>query len=214
MKYFFIILVSFLCFNNSYSQDSDFFKYNNAIKISPIEFGSAEFKMSYEHYFGVRKSSISIIPSVILKDNFDESKSGVQVMGQYRVFLSHLRSDEGKSILGFYNIAFYGGVYSLYLNQNEDYRYGVHNPVTNEYDNLEFHKDITAFEGGALVGMQVDITNRIVLDMYVGGGIRQTDLVDTRDETETQPDYYYYGVFDPEYKGVKPNLGLQIGFTF
>ncbi|NNL92208.1 MAG: hypothetical protein HKO66_08255, partial [Saprospiraceae bacterium] len=177
-----------------------------------VEFGSAEFQISYEKYFGERNSSFSFTPSLILKENFEETKSGYQLMGQYRIFLSHLRSDEGKAILGFYNIGIYGGLYGLYFDYEEDYRHGWYNNETGMFETGKFHKDIKSIEAGLMFGFQVDITERILIDFQVGGGIRDTDLEDTRAYNEE--DYFYYDVFDPEYKGVKPKLGLQIGFTF
>lgn len=214
MKYLTVLFSLVISYTFVQAQEVGVFEYKNAIKISPFEFGNEEFQISYEHYFKNRKSSIQLMPSFILKDNQDESKTGVQVMGQYRIFLSHLRGDEGKSILGFYNLGLYGGVYALYLDYSEDYLYGYYNDMTNEFINEEFTKDLTSFEGGAILGVQVDITNRFVIDFYVGGGIRKTDIEDTKVLPEGQVDYFYYGVFDREYTGVKPKLGLQLGFTF
>ena len=54
----------------------------------------------------------------------------------------------------------------------------------------KFTKDITAVEGGALIGVQIDITKRIFLDFFVGGGIRYTDFADTKDGVIGIEDYY------------------------
>ncbi|MBT8233354.1 MAG: hypothetical protein HKO66_06735, partial [Saprospiraceae bacterium] len=127
MKLIFTLLLAILFSIQLDAQSDGFFNYKNALKISPVEFGSAEFQISYEKYFGERNSSFSFTPSLILKENFEETKSGYQLMGQYRIFLSHLRSDEGKAILGFYNIGIYGGLYGLYFDYEEDYRYSWYN---------------------------------------------------------------------------------------
>ena len=107
------------------------FSRKNAIKISPIEFGNAEFQISYERYFGERKSSIQITPSFILEENGDRSKEGWQAMAQYRLYLTHLKSSEGKSFWGMHNVGFYTGLYGLYFNQNEDIVEYSWDPVTN-----------------------------------------------------------------------------------
>lgn len=207
-----VFLMPFMLLAQDMSQPR--FDKKNALKISPIEFGNAEFQLSYERYFGDRSSSIQIMPSFILEENGDESREGFQAMLQYRFFLSHLNKDEGKTFWGLQNFGFYAGAYGLYFYQNEDrlvYWYDPMNPGDN-YDN--FNKEITAGEGGAIIGMQVDVTERIIIDFYVGGGIRYTDIVDEYIPNENTPYYEYYDVFDPEYKGVKPRLGLQIGITF
>ena len=187
----------------------------SAVKISPVEFGKAEFQISYERYFGERSSSFVISPSFILKENNFESKEGFQIEGQYRIYLSHLRSDNQSVLLGFHNIGLYGGVYARYLDYKEDYQYMWYDNTSGTSHSGEFTKDVVAKEGGAIIGIQIDITKRILLDLFAGGGVRYTDFTDSK-EGVVGSEYFYdeYGVFDPEYKGVKPRLGLQIGVLF
>lgn len=201
---------------STYAQENTepFFK-QNALKISPVEFGKAEFQLTYERYFNDRSSSLSIMPSIILEDSFNESQEGYQLMAQYRFFLTHLRKDQGKSVFGFHNIGFYAGVYGLALDYQKDYMAGYWDDFTMDYIENEYTHDQTSYEGGAIIGLQIDISNRILLDMYIGGGIRKTDATDTIDD-DPNIDMYYrdYNVFDREYNGVKPRLGLQLGILF
>jgi hypothetical protein len=202
---------------NLYAQEaSSHFDKKNALKISPIEFGKAEFQATYERYFNERSSSISIMPSIILKDSYSESQEGYQIMVQYRFYLSHLRKDEGNSIFGMHNLGFYAGFYGLALDYSKDYEQGYYNNTTMDYEMDQFTRSQTTYEGGALIGLQMDITKRIILDMYVGGGIRRTNLTDTIEDNPNYTDnyYYYFDVFDREYNGVKPRLGLQLGILF
>jgi len=194
---------------------SDHFANRNALKISPVEFSKAEFQISYERYFGDRSSSLMISPSFILKENNVESIEGFQVEGQYRIYLSHLRSDNRNVFLGFHNIGLYTGVYLRYMDYQEDYQFMWYDNNLGIPYTDEFTKEVTATEGGAIIGVQIDITKRILLDFFVGGGIRYTDFVDTKEPVVGQ-EYYYedYGVFDPEYKGVKPRIGFQLGVLF
>lgn len=211
MKYLIIVLFSFIftCGNSQINYRL------NSIKISPVEFTKAEFQISYERYFGNRSSSIVISPSVILKDSYDESKAGLQGMIQYRFYLTHFNKSESKTFLGLHNYGFYSGVYALYMDYAEDYQIGLYNQDTQEYEMHNLHKESNSIEGGAIVGLQVDITERIVMDFYVGGGIRKTDLSDDLTQEQRDQGYYqYYGVLDPEYQGVKPRVGLQLGMTF
>jgi hypothetical protein len=210
LKYLLIYLFVSLTFSGISQEE---FKYLNVFKLSPIEFANSEFQFSYERYFNNRKSSIIITPSILLKDQGEESFSGVQAMVQYRLYLTHLQKGIHKT-LQMHNIGFYGGPYVLGLTYQEDYSSGYFDLDRNEFINKLYHKDIKAIEGGAIMGIQLDITERIVLDMFVGGGIRYANVDD--DILLDQPDdnYFYYDVFDVEYTGVKPKLGLQLGITF
>jgi len=193
--------------------NTNHFSKTNAIKIYPTNFARAEFRIGYEHYFKDRKNSISIVPSIVLKDTPDETLEGWQLMGQYRLYLSHLRADKDQTFWGLHNFGFYAGLYSLYFDYSEDYMRGDHDPVTNEYIMSRYHKDVSSIEGGALIGLQIDITKRFLIDFYVGGGIRYTDL---EDSYIPPPNSWVedYGVFDYEYQGVKPSIGLSLGMTF
>ena len=187
----------------------------NAIKISPAEFGNAQFEISYERYFGDRSSSLIILPSIFLKEDIRESKEGYQLGAQYRVYLSHVRNDEKSVFLGFHNIGLYAGVYAQYLDYTEDYQFSWWNDKLGESFTQSMTKDVNATEGGAIIGVQIDITKKILIDFYIGGGVRYSDFTDTKIDV-VDPNYYYedVSVFDPEYKGVKPKIGLQLGFMF
>ena len=214
MKKSFLYLFLFFLIGNLSAQETQEFSYRNAIKISPFEFGNSEFQLTYEKYSAMRRHSILFMPSVILKDNGQESKKGVVGMMQYRFFLTQLRKGKNKT-MGMYNIGFYTGPYLRGSIYNEVYQSTYFDETTNEYLTKEFEKDITAAEGGVLLGIQFDITPRIILDMYVGGGVRYADVEDTYDDFASEEIYRSSpGVFDREYTGVKPKVGLQIGFTF
>lgn len=207
-----IILLSLITLS-TYAQDTHF-ENKNSLKISVFEFGRAEFQCTYEHYFGNRSSSISIMPSIILTENREEYTKGFQIMGQYRIYLSHLRSDEQHVFLGMHNIGFYTGAYGLIRDQKEDYSFGYWDNSKNEYVNDIYSKTVLAYEGGVIIGIQIDITSRIVLDYYMGGGVRYTDNTDTFEDPGDDIYIDSYGVFDQEYQGVKPRFGLQVGIVF
>jgi len=196
------------------SGQSDHFSRKNALKISPVEFGRAEFQMSYERYFGDRTSSLVISPSIILKESSVESKEGFKIEGQYRFYLSHIREDQGDVFLGFHNIGIYTGVYASYMDYTEDYQYFGYDPDNQQSFMLDLTKTATAGEGGAIIGLQIDITSRILLDFFVGGGIRYSDVFDEQSTLDKDQFFNDPGVFDPEYQGVKPRIGFQLGIFF
>jgi len=214
-KFKFLFLICSLSSYSLIGQNTNTYEYQNALKISPIEFAQSQFQITYEHYLNNRATSVLIIPTITLKDNGLESKKGIEGMLQYRFFLSHLIKGEHKT-LGMHNIGFFTGPYALGMVYNEEYQRGYYMQSRDEYVMDIFEKDIKAAEVGAIIGIQFDITPKILLDLYVGGGIRYADTEDTFEQvTDTDTNYFdAYDVFDQEYTGVKPKLGLQLGFAF
>jgi len=214
MKKFLTVIFSLTSFFSLLSQESQF-KYDNAIKLNPPRFAASEFQLLYEHYFNDRKSSITLAPSFILEDNNDQSKEGWQIMAQYRFYLTHFNKSQKNTFLGMENYGFYTGLYGLHLDYSSNYLRGYYDPITSQMITEEYHKDVSSQEGGAIIGIQIDITKRILLDFYVGGGVRYTTIDDSIEDSGYPNEWYdTYNVFDPEYKGVKPTFGLLIGFLF
>lgn len=194
---------------------SQHFDQRNAIRTSPVEFGKAEFQLGYEYYWPNRTTSLLILPSIILEDRPQQVMEGFQLESQVRFYLSHLRSDERNVFLGFHNVGFYTGLYGKYINYHEEYDYTWWDNASNDSYTQRFEKSVNAGEGGILIGLQIDVTKRILIDFFVGGGIRYPKFTDTKNEVVTTEDYYQdVSVFDPEYKGVKPKIGFQLGFLF
>jgi len=210
------LFVMSLIFTFGFCQAQDHQDYlNNVVKINPFLFGRSEFQISYERYFNDRKSSIVLMPSYLLRDNGENNIEGWQMMGQYRIYLTHYRKDQKKTFLNVYNYGFYAGLYALYLDYEEQFTRNVYDPITFEYELNTYERSIQSYEGGALLGLQMDITKRIVLDFYVGGGLRKSEVEDSYlDFVEDQEYYSDYSVFDFAYTGVKPRVGLMLGITF
>lgn len=212
MKNILTLFMVVFFFGSSYAQNDMQVIYNqNAIKISPFEFGRAEFQLHYERYFNNRKSSITVAPSIFLRDNANEKANGWQLMSQYRFYLTHYNGEADRIFLGLYNVGFYTGLYGLYLDYSEDFVSGQYDPISSEYIMSTYNKTVNSFEAGPLLGVQIDITKRILIDFFVGGGIRWSDY--TNSYTDEIENYGSFGVFDTEYTGVKPKLGFTIGIT-
>lgn len=209
MKRAITIFMVLLIFSQLSAQESPNYPYRNAIKLGIPELGNSQFQFGYERFFGDRKSSIIIMPSFILKKNADEELGGFELAAQYRFMLSN-----HKDAWFLNNISFYGAPYAQYLtltSENAFYKYvnGVPEPLRNIAK-----RDINAIEGGLLIGAHMDLTSRINLDFFVGGGVRYSDVTDSGDQIEGYPYSYYYSVFDREYTGIKPRIGLMMGISF
>ncbi len=188
----------------------------NALKLSPFELGFSKFQVSYERTMPGLKQTFQISPAIFLKQG-QESKEGFEIMAQYRYILNRFPKEEGGRIfLGMHSISWYSGAYALYQDYSEDFIEGIYNEATFEYSNQAFTSTNQSFEGGVLMGIQFNITERILVDFYTGGGIRKSEVNDEyRDFIEDMDLMYYdeYGVFDPQFTGVKPKFGFMVGIT-
>ncbi len=208
----FIVLFACAIFANAQNQEIPInlkYEFQNTLKLSPFELGRAEFQISYERYFNNRKTSLVVFPSIILKQRGEETINGTQLMLQYRFYLSQLNI-ANQYTLGMFNVGFYSAPYLLGIIAKEQSYYDYMDPKTFEYSFNLISEKTKGAEIGALMGIQLDITKRIVADFFVGGGIRKTAVTQ-----ETLLDFEKtYSVFDLGYSGVKPRIGFQIGITF
>lgn len=190
--------------------------FRNSLKLNPFTFIDSEFQMHYEYRTANGKNSISLFPSLILKNDGEASKEGVGVGMMFRFYLSeYIKAPNSNTFLGLRSYSFYSGVFGHYLLYKEDYRVNIWDEGVQESRWDDHNKDINAMEGGAVVGVAIGITKRIIADFFVGGGIRKANVEDTFD-TDEYPDYYNerVGLFAPEYTGVKPKIGFLLGLTF
>lgn len=212
MKYFITLLISLLV-GLSYSQSEINFKFDQNIKLHPISLGTSSYQFSYEKYLVNRKKSFVISPTLIFKEGSQESRTGGELMGQYRFYLSHLNKQDERTFWGIYNFGLYASVYGLGYYLDETYTRGYYDTGTNNYLMKTYDLNVSSFELGTLLGVQIDFTERIVMDLYVGGGIRKSFVTDTYISENGESEFQDYSPFDPSFTGVKPKLGLSIGIT-
>jgi len=187
-------------------------QFKNVFKISPVQFANSTFQINYERFFKEKKYSLVVSPAILLKQNTPESLIGFKGNIQYRFYFTHLHKETHKTWI-FSNLAFYGGGYAQYLIANEAYWASYPDNNFNYITDI-FKKEINSIEGGVLLGIQIDIIPRLVLDFYFGGGIKYSDVVDSFTPLTDNQYPYTYGVLDREYTGVVPRGGLKFGFNF
>ncbi len=199
---------------SGYSQNSDKVKdYRSVVKLSPIQLGSSTFQLNFEQYFKDRKYSLLLSPALLLRENGNETLLGFKGNIQYRFYLNHLTKPKNRT-WGMHNIGFYVGPYIEYLYAKEDYVGGYYDEATNEYISSVYTKEVKSIQGGAITGLQLDIFPRLVLDLFLGGGIKYADVNDSLKPLAEGEYYEDYSILEREYTGVLPKAGLQIGFNF
>lgn len=207
------ILSLCILFCTSLSAQDDVINHPNALKISPFQLGSSQLELAYERILNNGKSSIQLMPSIYLKESSRESFSGFQLEAQYRFNIIDLRKGRNKTWI-FSAVKFFGGPYLLGSMYTSEYQLGY----TDEFGNYVFDQvtdDITSGEGGAILGLQLEIAKRILLEFTTGGGVRIPEVTSSITPL-IDPNNYYNdpNIFDQKYKGVKPKVNFQIGFTF
>ncbi len=203
-----------MCTLQAQTEDKQY-PYKNSLRISPFQFANSAFQLNYERYFNDRRSSILLSPALLLRENGNESLLGFKGLVQYRFYLSHLKKGINKT-WGFYNVGFYFGGYSQFIYANEEYFGAYYNNNNGEYYEGIYEKDVVSIEGGVMTGIQIDIFPRLIVDVFVGGGVKYADITDEIEKYVPETNIYRetYGVLDREYTGVNPKGGFQIGFNF
>jgi len=189
------------------------FEYNQSIKFHPAALAMSGYQLSYERYLDNRNRSFVLSPTILFKEGAQESRTGVELMGQYRFYLTHLNREEDRTFWGIYNFGFYAGAYALGYYLDETYLRGIYNPDNYQYEMNEFQLDVRSVEAGTLLGLQIDFTKRIVMDISVGGGIRKSNVEDTYISSDGNPEFIDYRPLEPSYTGVKPKFSFSLGIT-
>ena len=67
--------------------------------------------------------------------------------------------------------------------------------------------DVKQVEGGVLMGIQLIFSEKLSLDLFAGGGLRNSEC----DQKPIDLDFYS---FDKGYTGIVPKIGFDIGVSF
>jgi hypothetical protein len=81
----------------------------------------------------------------------------------------------------------------------------IYNSSTGIY-NSDYKQTITSVSPGFTLGLQKTLWRVVFLDVYVGGGIRFSDIT-----PPTTSQYYDSDITDPGYEGIYPKIGAKIG---
>ena len=171
------------------------------LKISPfhfvvntLELGVEAFNPSYSRSFnfsvGFRTGS---------NDYYDGNGASLELgYRKYAAPMKYRARGNRESYQGVYYSLFVRGEY--FKGENNDYYY------TGYPDS--YTEKTYAIAPGFTIGFQKTLWQVILLDAYVGGGVKFSDV----EYLTTPPDYEpYYGIFDPGYSGIFPKIGVKIG---
>ena len=200
MKKFIII---FLCLTSYSLNAQDNTKkenpgYKNMFKFSVTNFFDNTFQISYER-MTCDNSALMISGGLSYKDNGGEPMQGYKGELQYKYFVyTREKENSGGSI--------YFAPYFLYkYTEKENYYHTEFAPY-----NYQILYYFNSFSGGILFGKNFTIAKKLVIELYVGGGIKRTFGAHLKDNVS----YYNYDIWDPGYNGITPKVGIDVGFKF
>ncbi|MEI6750628.1 MAG: DUF3575 domain-containing protein [Bacteroidales bacterium] len=201
MRKFNLLLILSITFLYAVAQDQGEKQvtFLNSIKVNPLRFVSSTFHMSYERLIGKDKS-LNLSAGLTYKDSENESVSGYRGEIQFRYFVLQHKTDEVCRKLYFAPFAF-----DQYTDVTDHNYYDPYNLYPSSQDNRYF---VNSFGAGLVAGLNMIFAKRFVLDAFVGGGVRTSNM-DRNSSTFLDNSLMGYG-----YKGIFPRIGFDIGFTF
>lgn len=171
--------------------------YRNIIKINPLSFFSSTFQMSYERLIGSDKS-LNFSAGLTYKDDDYESVSGYRGEFQFRYFV--LQRETTRAARKLYFAPFVFDQYTEVIERNyNSYPYQALD---------EYRYKVNSFGAGVVMGVNWTFAKRFVLDAFVGGGVRTSNMNNVTNS------YIDNGLMGYGYKGIFPRVGLDLGFTF
>jgi len=170
--------------------------YNNALSISLVNMPLGSFQLNYERFIN-EDWAIKICMGATFMDKDDRKKDGLNS----EIYVKYYVLDKNRE-KKFYNIYF--SPFVEYKNTSitfygEDTYMGAYDKQVVTYNSIG---------GGFLFGQYFVLGKRLVLDLYVGGGIRRNFSSDADNSLfNTTP-------FQEGYNGIIAKVGLDIGFKF
>ena len=167
----------------------------NILKRSASLFTRSTFQMGYERFFN-SNTSFLVAAGLNFKDSDYEKVWGVRTEAQMKFHVYTVVKPQLS-----HRLYFAPYILNEYF-ETEGLRYNNNGNSSWQTDTFD------AFGGGMLFGWSFSFANRINLDIYTGGGLRKTF-------NYNQDEYYYNdSVFDYNYSGISPRLGIDLGFWF
>jgi hypothetical protein len=176
-------------------------------KISPLHFFNSTFQFGTELFNDARSRSANIDVGIRSgSQSYDDVKGFSTEIG-YRKYVKPMTLRTRKSGRQFhqgiyYNFFVSGSYFSGY---NDSYQYYTPSAAPT-YDNRKV--TFKSFGAGFYMGLQKTLWEVVLMDIYVGGGIKMTEANRSADYN----DYYYdEDLFDPGFEGIYPKIGIKFG---
>ena len=185
----------------------------NIVKIQPFQFVDNTFFLGYEGFNADHTRSINFGLGFITSNAQAEEELGFKYEVQYRIYVNGLKKYVPRRSEAAYNRGIYASVYLSGVRSEETTEFSFFDPVEQVVMFRENKRTVNAFNPGVTIGIQRSVWDMLYIDFYVGGGVRFANVEDS-DELFPESDFDIDDVYDREYTGVFPKIGLAIGIGF
>ena len=172
------------------------------LKISPFQFALQTFELGIEKFNPNYSKSFNVTAGVRTGSDQTENGIGGNLELGYRKYPAPMKfrsRDNHDSYQGIYYNLFLRGEY---FKGDNNYYFG------NNQSQVNYTATNKSIAPGFTIGYQRTFWQIIILDAYIGGGVKFSN-------TEFDPgqpyNNMYYSIFDPGYSGVFPKIGVKIG---
>ncbi|MEL7146928.1 MAG: hypothetical protein AAFO69_11205 [Bacteroidota bacterium] len=211
------IFTTMLLSHGVYSQDlldsTEIAKSRNIIKLQPFQFIDNTFFLGYEAFNQDYTKSFNIGMGFITSNTQSTEEVGFKYEVQYRIYVNGFKKYVPKRAEAPYNRGIYASVYIAGVRSEQTSEFNYYNPIQEFFEFRENTRIISAFNPGVTIGVQRSVWDNLYVDFYIGGGVRFANVTDS-DELFPQSDFEIDDVYDREYTGVFPKIGMSIGLGF
>ncbi|MEM6299297.1 MAG: hypothetical protein AAF740_11480 [Bacteroidota bacterium] len=201
--------------NKVYENGEQLVLRRNIFKLTPGDFFNSTFTVGLETLNKSRTRSFNIHFNVRSGDTWEGDISGFGGEVSYRFYAGRgLVIQESKKGNRFIQGAYFAPFLRAgYLNREENFQQQVYDPVTNTWDitDINDETEVIYFFPGLYVGWQRTFWDLIYMDVFLGGGVRMSDVKYSDPRVE---DRWSDGILDVEYNGVAPRVGINLGISF
>ena len=208
----FTVLVLALTLSVAFGQDSVHQTIPNSIvKFLPIELAYSTFMIELEDFNkqGAKSTSFGIGATYSERTDYEDEKvSGIKGELIHRIYISPFSQRTSKKGRN-YMLGIYGGLFVRggYEKIESEFYFG--NGATSTTDQTNTREGTWIFPG-AMIGVARTYWDKLLVDLYVGAGVRAVNVDDSNPNFDDFYGYYYH-VSPLDYGGVAPNIGIKIG---
>lgn len=210
-------IIVLICHQNAYSQTpydtTELRRAKNIVKIQPFQFIDNTFFLGYEAFNNDFTKSFNIGLGFITSNVQGSEEVGFKYEAQYRIYVNGFKKYVPKRSETPYNRGIYAGIYFSGVRSEETTEFSFFEPIQQVLEFRDNTRTVSAFNPGITIGLQRTIWENLYLDFYIGGGVRFANVTDS-DEFFPQSDFDIDDVYDREYSGVFPKVGMSIGLGF
>lgn len=222
MKKFFIslicsLIVGFVSINSSFAQDDEdsisFSPMKNIVKLAPFQFVDNTFFLGYESFNSDYTKSFNLGLGFKTSNSFNEEELGFKYEVQYRFYVNGFKNYTPKRKEATYRRGIYASVYLSGLYTQIESEFSTFDPVGNFSTFRTNERTINAINPGVTIGIQRSVWDILYIDFYVGGGVRFAGVRDS-DDLFPENNFAFQDIYDADYEGVFPKIGINVGIGF